>query len=176
MLAGEKDPEATPEPVEPASLSMGYDGGRFRLRYDAPAEVGALVEAALAEAKDQLFHALWLSTHPRLPRHVVDGLTCDGTLTPVWEAATPSSSTATTGAASPAAAPPTTSRSTTSCTGATGARPTGHGSAGAATRPPARHSTCTWSTSPRPDLPAAHGRAGQTSTVYVTTSRTWLMS
>lgn len=48
-----------PEPVEPAHLSMGLDAdGRFRLRYDAPAEVGALVEAALAEAKDHLFHAL----------------------------------------------------------------------------------------------------------------------
>ena len=38
---------------------MGVDpDGRFRLRYDAPAEVGALVEAALAEAKDHLFHTL----------------------------------------------------------------------------------------------------------------------
>ena len=38
---------------------MGLDAdGRFRLRYDAPAEVGALVEAALAEAKDHLFHTL----------------------------------------------------------------------------------------------------------------------
>ncbi|KRC84393.1 hypothetical protein ASE25_21440 [Terrabacter sp. Root85] len=46
-------------PVEPAHLSMGLDAdGRFRLRYDAPAEVGALVEAALAEAKDHLFHTL----------------------------------------------------------------------------------------------------------------------
>ena len=46
-------------PVEPAHLSMGLDAdGRFRLRYDAPAEVGALVESALAEAKDHLFHAL----------------------------------------------------------------------------------------------------------------------
>src|SRR6478752_3468694 len=46
-------------PVEPARLSMGLDAdGRFRLRYDAPAEVGALVESALAEAKDHLFHAL----------------------------------------------------------------------------------------------------------------------
>src|SRR6478735_2686323 len=48
-----------PEPAEPAHLSMGVDAdGRFRLRYDAPAEVGALVEAALAEAKDHLFHTL----------------------------------------------------------------------------------------------------------------------
>jgi len=27
----------------------------------------------------------WLTGSPRLPKHVVDGLTCDGTLTPVWE-------------------------------------------------------------------------------------------
>ena len=171
-----------PAPVEPAHLSMGLDtDGRFRLRYDAPAEVGALVEAALAEAKDHLFHTLshdpanregvsegvseeekralngdvlhpdrcctaggkplvtwadaltvlatrsldaattttgshaspgsggsggaarrarsaryrvqvhldtdggWLTGRPRLPQPVVDGLTCDGTLTPVWE-------------------------------------------------------------------------------------------
>jgi len=149
---------------------MGVDeGGRFRLRYDAPAEVGELVRAALAEAKDHLFHTVtdtthsdgddaqsrhdpytdpattpgprritwadalvllatrsldaagtagvpgsggagrgtgragsarraryrvqvhldtnggWLTAGPRLPRHVLDGLTCDGALTPVWE-------------------------------------------------------------------------------------------
>jgi hypothetical protein len=128
--------------------------GRFRLRYDAPAQVGALVEAALAEAKDHLFHTItdsdtavdrraldgdvldprrgvtdggppritwadaltllatrsldaaatdtparrsryrvqvhldtdggWLTGRPRLPQHIVDGLTCDATLTPVW--------------------------------------------------------------------------------------------
>ncbi|WP_020142137.1 HNH endonuclease signature motif containing protein [Terracoccus sp. 273MFTsu3.1] len=162
-----------PVPVEPAHLSMGLDtDGRFRLRYDAPAEVGALVEAALAEAKDHLFHILstdihgevsdeerrvlngdvlhptwsetdggrprvtwadalvvlatrsldaattgidgtggaggatsggaarraryrvqvhldtdggWLTGRPRLPQTIVNGLTCDGTLTPVWE-------------------------------------------------------------------------------------------
>ncbi|WP_020142050.1 HNH endonuclease signature motif containing protein [Terracoccus sp. 273MFTsu3.1] len=167
-------------PVEPAHLSMGLDAdGRFRLRYDAPAEVGALVEAALAEARDHLFHTLtpdgqepdrqllngdvlhptwtetdggrpritwadamvvlatrsldaatttdahgaegaggggdagravavggsagraraaryrvqvhldtdggWLTGRPRLPQTIVNGLTCDGTLTPVWE-------------------------------------------------------------------------------------------
>ena len=155
-----------PEPAAPAHLSMSVDGeGRFRLRYDAPAEVGALVEAALTEAKDHLFHALspegdgvggivddeqkrsldgdvsdpdrfpsdggrprvtwadallllatrsldaagssdsggaarraryrvqvhldtdggWLTARPRLPQSIVRGLTCDGTLTPVWE-------------------------------------------------------------------------------------------
>ncbi|WP_323095907.1 HNH endonuclease signature motif containing protein [Intrasporangium sp. YIM S08009] len=152
----EEVPACTPGPVEPASLSMGIDAdGRFRLRYDAPAEVGELVRAAIAEAKDHLFHTVtdtthtadgddaqhrpdpyadpattpgprritwadalvllatrsldagteqtparraryrvqvhldttggWLTGTPRLPRHVVDGLTCDGTLTPVWE-------------------------------------------------------------------------------------------
>ena len=164
------------EPIEPAHLTMGLDAdGRFRLRYDAPAEVGALVESALAEAKDHLFHTLtpgsarpadggvsdeqkralngdvlhpdqyctdggrprvtwadalivlatrsldaattarsdgpgdsggsrgaarraryrvqvhldtdggWLTGRPRLPQTIVDGLTCDGQLTPVWE-------------------------------------------------------------------------------------------
>jgi hypothetical protein len=155
------------EPVEPAHLTMGLDAdGRFRLRYDAPAEVGTLVESALAEAKDHLFHTLtpesardadggvsdeqkqalngdvlhpdqyctdggnprvtwadalivlatrsldaagttgaggaarraryrvqvhldtdggWLTGRPRLPQHITDQLTCDGTLTPVWE-------------------------------------------------------------------------------------------
>ncbi len=156
LLPAEQDPAAKPEVVEPATLSMGVDAdGRFRLRYDAPAEVGELVRAALAEAKDHLFHAVtdtahghdgddaqhqwdpytdpattpgprritwadalvllatrsldvgtektparraryrvqvhldttggWLTGTPRLPRHVVDGLTCDGTLVPVWE-------------------------------------------------------------------------------------------
>ncbi|WP_076260142.1 HNH endonuclease signature motif containing protein [Intrasporangium flavum] len=166
LLPAERDRDAKPEVVEPASLSMGVDDdGRFRLRYDAPAEVGELVRAALAEAKDALFHSVtdtthtgegddaqhqhdpyadpattpgprrvtwadalvllatrsldaagtdstavggsggngsarraryrvqvhldtnggWLTAGSRLPRHLVDGLTCDGTLTPVWE-------------------------------------------------------------------------------------------
>ncbi|WP_076262392.1 HNH endonuclease signature motif containing protein [Intrasporangium flavum] len=168
LLPAERDPDAKPEVVEPASLSMGVDAdGRFRLRYDAPAEVGELVRAALAEAKDALFHTVtdtthtgegddaqrqhdpytdpattpgprrvtwadalvllatrsldaagtiaassgaggsacggstrrarcrvqvhldtdggWLNAGPRLPKRVLDGLTCDGTLTPVWE-------------------------------------------------------------------------------------------
>jgi hypothetical protein len=42
----------------PAELSMGYDQwGRFTLRFSAPADQGALVEAALKEAKDALFRA-----------------------------------------------------------------------------------------------------------------------
>jgi len=128
--------EAMPEPVAPPSLSMSHDeDGRFRLRYDAPSSVGALVEAALAEAKDFLIgqgrgpdadaeaarvtwaDALeqvasrslerakgagrrsryrvnvfldtdggWVSGRPRLPKHLLDGLTCDGDLCPVWVA------------------------------------------------------------------------------------------
>ena len=132
----EDDAEASAEPVEPASLTMHHADGRFTLRYDAPSSEGALVEAALAEAKDWLFHdagtdaegdqaagarrvtwadalALvasrsldavevttrrtkyrinvfldtdgeWLTGRPRLPKHLVDGLTCDGELVPVW--------------------------------------------------------------------------------------------
>jgi hypothetical protein len=42
----------------PAELSMSYDeGGRFTMRFSAPADLGALVEAALREAKDALFGA-----------------------------------------------------------------------------------------------------------------------
>jgi hypothetical protein len=40
----------------PAELSMSHDEwGRFTLRFSAPADLGALVEAALKEAKDALF-------------------------------------------------------------------------------------------------------------------------
>ena len=42
----------------PAQLSTSYDQwGRFTLRFSAPADLGALVEAALTEAKDALFKA-----------------------------------------------------------------------------------------------------------------------
>jgi len=42
----------------PAQLSMSYDDqGRFTLRFSAPGDLGALVEAALKEAKDALFRA-----------------------------------------------------------------------------------------------------------------------
>jgi hypothetical protein len=42
----------------PAELSMSHDQwGRFTLRFNAPADLGALVEAALTEAKDALFRA-----------------------------------------------------------------------------------------------------------------------
>jgi hypothetical protein len=110
----------------PAELSMSYDQwGRFTLRFSAPADLGALVEAALKEAKDALFGAGrpevrwadalteicqrslstvrsinrrdafrtyvhldtdggWLNGRPRLPGHIIDKLTCDGILQPVW--------------------------------------------------------------------------------------------
>lgn len=42
----------------PASLTTSYVDGRFQLRFDAPAADGAVVEAALREAKDALFTAL----------------------------------------------------------------------------------------------------------------------
>jgi len=42
----------------PAQLTMSHDEhGRFTLRFSAPADLGALVEAALKEAKDALFRA-----------------------------------------------------------------------------------------------------------------------
>ena len=42
----------------PAELSMSYDEwGRFTLRFSAPADLGALVEASIKEAKDALFRA-----------------------------------------------------------------------------------------------------------------------
>ncbi|MHB1474656.1 MAG: HNH endonuclease signature motif containing protein [Dermatophilaceae bacterium] len=110
----------------PAELSMSYDEwGRFTMRFSAPADLGALVEAALNEGKDALFRAGrpevtfgdamveiaqrslgavtsinrrdafrtyvhldteggWLTGKPRLPAHLVDKLTCDGILQPVW--------------------------------------------------------------------------------------------
>ena len=70
-----------PVPVEPAHLSMGTDAdGRFRLRYDAPAEVGALVEAALAEAKDHLFHTLTHGDDTPADRQLLNG----DVLHPTW--------------------------------------------------------------------------------------------
>ena len=41
----------------PAELSMSDEFGRFTLRFSAPADLGALVQAALKEAKDALFKA-----------------------------------------------------------------------------------------------------------------------
>ncbi|MDO5696685.1 MAG: DUF222 domain-containing protein [Dermatophilus congolensis] len=66
--AKETDPDAAPpkppvNPFDPAnaapSLSMRYTpNGRFVLHLDAPAHLGALVESAVREAKDALFHAI----------------------------------------------------------------------------------------------------------------------
>ncbi len=47
---GEFDPATAPPKLE-----MRYVDGRFRLLYDAPADIGALVEQAVLEAKDTLF-------------------------------------------------------------------------------------------------------------------------
>lgn len=46
------DPEA--EAAKPGWVQMGYDGTRFSLRLDAPALEGALLQAAISEAKDAL--------------------------------------------------------------------------------------------------------------------------
>ncbi len=130
------DSSSPKEPIAPPTLTMHHEDDRFVLRYDAPSSVGALVEAALAEAKDALFQQAsqssgnapdtdptrvswadalelmasrsldavevtgrrskyrvnvfldtdggWLTGRARLPQHVVDGLTCDGELVPVW--------------------------------------------------------------------------------------------
>ena len=69
--AGAGDPQAVGDPPGwngyaleedrsglPAELSMSHDQyGRFSLRFSAPADLGALVQAALKEAKDALFRA-----------------------------------------------------------------------------------------------------------------------
>ncbi|WP_158607657.1 HNH endonuclease signature motif containing protein [Flexivirga caeni] len=51
--------DSAPAPFDPATapprLDMRYAAGRFVLSYDAPADIGALVEQALLEAKDELF-------------------------------------------------------------------------------------------------------------------------
>lgn len=43
--------------AQPAELSMYFDKDRFHLQYSAPADIGALVQQALVEAKDALFWA-----------------------------------------------------------------------------------------------------------------------
>jgi hypothetical protein len=43
--------------VAPGRLSMSFDGTRFGLHVDAPADAGALIEKALLEATDALFRA-----------------------------------------------------------------------------------------------------------------------
>lgn len=57
---GEFDPATAPP-----KLDMRYVDGRFRLLYDAPADIGALVEQALLEAKDTLFRLRSESTGDR---------------------------------------------------------------------------------------------------------------
>ena len=55
-----QSPDATPDQrvIDPPELQMGYErNGTFWLRFTAPADVGALVEAAVKEAKDALFTA-----------------------------------------------------------------------------------------------------------------------
>ena len=119
-------PELVVRDRAPASLSMTHEAGRFRLVYDAPADVGALVEAAVREAKDALFRTgqtdatmgdaiaemanrslsavesrsrldkyrvlihldtdgAWVNGRQALPRHLLEKITCDGVLQPVWE-------------------------------------------------------------------------------------------
>ncbi len=52
------DTDLAADPDPGPQLSMSYDAnGRFVLRYTAAADVGALIEAALKEAKDALFAA-----------------------------------------------------------------------------------------------------------------------
>jgi hypothetical protein len=54
--AAEEAPHPGPETERPR-LSMSTVDGRFELSYSAPASVGALVETAIREARDSLFHA-----------------------------------------------------------------------------------------------------------------------
>ena len=123
---GDDEAPAPGPETEPARLSMSTVDGRFELSYSAPASIGAVVESAIREAKDALFHAGnvdatladgladvanrslsavegtpraskfriyvhldtdggWIGRGGRLPAHVVDGMTCDGVLQPVWE-------------------------------------------------------------------------------------------
>ncbi len=50
-------PDALSVAALPPQLSMRWDQERFHLEYSAPADIGALVERALVEAKDALFLA-----------------------------------------------------------------------------------------------------------------------
>jgi hypothetical protein len=55
--AGAPETAASGRPDAPGRVTMGVGGGRFFLRVDAPAHQGALIEAALAEARDRLFQS-----------------------------------------------------------------------------------------------------------------------
>lgn len=54
--ATDRAPDQFDPTTAPPRLDMHYTAGRFHLTYDAPADIGALVEQALLEAKDTLFH------------------------------------------------------------------------------------------------------------------------
>ena len=75
-------PDGQPVLLAPATLTMGFEeDGRFRLRYDAPPEQGALVQAALTEAKDHLFHTTNHSSDDAgdSGEHAAHVSECDGT-------------------------------------------------------------------------------------------------
>ncbi|MBO1755751.1 DUF222 domain-containing protein [Allobranchiibius sp. CTAmp26] len=50
-------PDAFSVAAQPAELAMWFERDRFHLTYTAPADIGALVQQALTEAKDALFLA-----------------------------------------------------------------------------------------------------------------------
>lgn len=67
--AQRNDAHGATEPVAPPSLSMSHSDGRFHLHYNAPSDIGALVEHAIREAADAAWrqrNGLTLddSTHP----------------------------------------------------------------------------------------------------------------
>ncbi|WP_265446519.1 HNH endonuclease signature motif containing protein [Flexivirga meconopsidis] len=53
--AEQRAPDLFDPATAAAQLHMRYAAGRFKLTYEAPADIGALVEQALLEAKDALF-------------------------------------------------------------------------------------------------------------------------
>ncbi|XAS75081.1 DUF222 domain-containing protein [Dermatophilaceae bacterium Sec6.4] len=55
--APQQVPDALSVAAQPAELVMRWERDRFHLEYSAPADIGALVERALVEAKDALFLA-----------------------------------------------------------------------------------------------------------------------
>lgn len=55
--AAQQAPDMLSVAAQPAELVMRWERDRFHLEYSAPADIGALVERALVEAKDALFLA-----------------------------------------------------------------------------------------------------------------------
>ncbi|WP_265444598.1 HNH endonuclease signature motif containing protein [Flexivirga meconopsidis] len=53
--ATDRAPDVFDPATAPPELDMRYAAGRFHLTYNAPADIGALVEQAVLEAKDTLF-------------------------------------------------------------------------------------------------------------------------